>query len=259
MIIYKITNKINGKVYIGQTVRSLRDRWYGHCNAPTNTAIHHAIVKYRKENFTIEQIDSAKTREELDQKEIYWIQFYDCLAPNGYNVTKGGVHYEITEKTREKHRQCKGENHPMYGKHLSNSHKEKLRLAFLGEKNHFYGKKHSNATKERLRLINLGKKHSPETIEKMKISNAGERNGFYGRKHSSESKRKMSEYHKSLTGENNPKNKPIKCIETNEVFPSIRIASQKLSIGETLISRVCCGKLPHTHKLHFMFIQEFLQ
>lgn len=254
MIIYKITNKLNGKVYIGQTIRTLTERWYGHCNAPTDMAIHNAIKKYGKENFTIEQIDEANDRDELDRKEIYWIKVYDCISPKGYNITKGGVHYEVTEATRNKHKLYCGEKHPMYGKHLSETHKAKLRNAFLGDKNHFYGKTHSKETKEKLRNLNLGKKHSPQTIQKMREANAGEKNGFYGKRHNVESKKKMSDYRKSLVGKCNPKNKRVKCIETNEVFPSIRLAAEALGVGETLISRVCCGKLPHTHKLHFVFI-----
>ena len=105
MIVYKITNKINGKVYIGQTIRPLITRWRQHYN-PSNsncTALHRAIKKYGKECFTIEQIDVACDRDELDEKEQYWIAFYDSINPeNGYNLRLGGEHHTVSDETRYK-------------------------------------------------------------------------------------------------------------------------------------------------------------
>lgn len=90
-IIYKITNHITGKSYVGQTIRPLKRRWQEHCqNAERCKVLHRAIMKYGKDNFTIEQIDTANTSKELNDKEIYWIKFYNTLVPNGYNMTEGG-------------------------------------------------------------------------------------------------------------------------------------------------------------------------
>ena len=91
--IYKITNKINGKSYIGQTIQNVKERFYQHCatkcsKAVSNMAIHRAIKKYGKSNFTvevIEEIDSAN----LNDRERYWIKYYNSYN-NGYNSTKGG-------------------------------------------------------------------------------------------------------------------------------------------------------------------------
>jgi group I intron endonuclease len=72
MIIYKITNNINNKVYIGQTIESIKKRWQRHtwrCTIERNKmAITNAIIKYGKENFIIEQIDIANSIEELNEK-----------------------------------------------------------------------------------------------------------------------------------------------------------------------------------------------
>lgn len=91
MIIYKVTNMVNGKLYIGQTTRTLEQRWREHCCSSSQcTYLHNAIVKYGKENFKIEQIDIALDQEELDYKEQQYIKCYDTLVPNGYNLTTGG-------------------------------------------------------------------------------------------------------------------------------------------------------------------------
>lgn len=91
--IYKITNTINGKSYIGQTIQNVKERFYQHCatkcsKAVSSMAIHRAIKKYGKSNFTvevIEEIDSAN----LNDRERYWIKYYNSYN-NGYNSTKGG-------------------------------------------------------------------------------------------------------------------------------------------------------------------------
>lgn len=90
MIIYKITNKINNKCYIGQTINTLEGRWERHKNdALSNRLDTHfarAIRKYGSDNFVTEVIDTATTAEELTQKEKYWIQYYNSIE-NGYNET----------------------------------------------------------------------------------------------------------------------------------------------------------------------------
>ena len=90
--IYKIENMQNGKVYIGQTTKLLSERFQAHVNAAksgSNLKLSRAIRKYGKESFVISEIDSAETKEELNLKEIYWIDFYDSLN-SGYNMTLGG-------------------------------------------------------------------------------------------------------------------------------------------------------------------------
>ena len=92
-VIYKITNKINGKVYIGQTVQDVKERFYQHCaekcgEAVANMTIHKAIKKYGKQNFTLEVIEIVN-KSNLNEREIYWIQKYNSYY-NGYNSTKGG-------------------------------------------------------------------------------------------------------------------------------------------------------------------------
>ena len=91
--IYKITNTINGKSYIGQTIQNVKERFYQHCatkcsQAILNMVIHKAINKYGKSNFTIEVIEEVESTN-LNDRERYWIRYYDSYN-NGYNSTKGG-------------------------------------------------------------------------------------------------------------------------------------------------------------------------
>lgn len=95
MFIYKITNTINKKIYIGQVYnKSVQDRFERHIrevNPKHPIILDRAIYKYGKENFVCEQIDSANSLEELNQKEKYWIKYYNSTNRNiGYNLTDGG-------------------------------------------------------------------------------------------------------------------------------------------------------------------------
>lgn len=87
-IIYRITNKVNGKSYIGQTRYTLEFRWRQHQHKSDNTYFHNAIRKYGKDNFTIEILEECNISD-LDSKEIFYIAKYDTFN-NGYNLTIGG-------------------------------------------------------------------------------------------------------------------------------------------------------------------------
>lgn len=85
--IYKITNDINKKVYIGMTTRNVELRWKEHLRH-SSQLIDAAIQQLGKEHFKIEVIEEC-SEEEVDDKEIYWIKFYNSYE-EGYNVTLGG-------------------------------------------------------------------------------------------------------------------------------------------------------------------------
>ena len=107
MIIYKITNLINQKVYIGQTTKSLEERMLQHRNAFVShqkTYLYGAMHKYGWDNFKFEVIDtSAQTKEELDNLERYYISKYNSMV-EGYNMTEGGDSNPMDcERSREKH------------------------------------------------------------------------------------------------------------------------------------------------------------
>lgn len=132
MLIYKITNLLNGKSYIGQTTKPLKERMRKHYTT-TNVLIDKEIARCGINNFTVDVIDKAENRDELNQKEIYWIAKYNTLIPNGYNQCYGGATtkgYRHTLATKNKMSQLKqgmylGKDNPFFGKHHSAEQIEK--------------------------------------------------------------------------------------------------------------------------------------
>lgn len=107
--IYKITNKVNGKLYIGQSI-NIAQRWKAHKTRPFNfnstqyeSPLYRAIRKYGLSNFTFEVLEEC-TEEELNQKEKSYIAYYQsCNPEKGYNLTTGGqnsvtVNSKMTEE-----------------------------------------------------------------------------------------------------------------------------------------------------------------
>lgn len=93
--IYKITNQINEKIYIGLSTNCIR-RWWDHYSKSYNSSkkddiekpLYRAMRKYGRENFSFEIIEECE-EEKLSEREIYWIDFYDSYE-DGYNATRGG-------------------------------------------------------------------------------------------------------------------------------------------------------------------------
>lgn len=92
--IYKITNKINKKCYIGKTIRPVQIRWSEHIQESkknNNIPLYNAFNKYGIENFLFEIIETNIPNEQIDIKEKYYINFYSSkVNQNGYNVADGG-------------------------------------------------------------------------------------------------------------------------------------------------------------------------
>lgn len=87
-IIYKVTNKVNGKSYIGQTRYTLEFRWRQHLHKKDNVYFHNAIKKYGAENFSLEVLEECDV-DKLNSREIFYIAKYNTFE-NGYNLTLGG-------------------------------------------------------------------------------------------------------------------------------------------------------------------------
>lgn len=100
MLIYRIYNTVNGKSYIGQTIKKPEDRWQEHLQHVNgkhindqSKVLYKAMRKYGIDNFAFEILqDNIETYEQLDKAEIYWIDYYDSFL-HGYNATRGGQLY----------------------------------------------------------------------------------------------------------------------------------------------------------------------
>jgi group I intron endonuclease len=142
MIIYKTTNLINGKIYIGQDSKN-RPQYLG-----SGVYLKKAIKKYGKNNFIKEILeDSISTKDILNLREIYWIKKFNSIDSNiGYNLTKGGngsLGIKVSEEKRKKiseslkgkpksklHKQRLSES--QRGKILSESHRQALSESHKG-------------------------------------------------------------------------------------------------------------------------------
>lgn len=102
MIIYKITNKNTGLCYIGQTTGKLTSRWHRHKTTKSCQKLFNAIQKYGPDAFSQQIIGTYTTLDDLNNAEEYFIDFYNSLSPNGYNLHTGGNNHKVSEETRLK-------------------------------------------------------------------------------------------------------------------------------------------------------------
>ena len=96
--IYIIKNNFNDKVYIGQTTKTIKERYKQHTLSKDNSAIHKSMRKHGIENFYVLEIEECPN-EKLNEREIYWIKYYNSYNV-GYNMTKGGQNEGLTEACR---------------------------------------------------------------------------------------------------------------------------------------------------------------
>lgn len=158
MIIYKITNRVNGRSYIGQTVKSLKQRKRKHLSDAKfyrdSFYFHNAIRKYGLRNFKWEIIHWCGNINFLNQLEIFYIGYYDTYN-NGYNLTEGGGG-------------VRGHKH-------SDETRKKIFLTRIG-------KKYSAETLKKMSAARLGKKVSAEIRKKISLAKIGKNNPSYGKR-----------------------------------------------------------------------------
>lgn len=179
--IYKATNTVNGKVYIGQTVESLNDRIGGHITKVNNGScycFHNAIRKHGVDVFTWEAICFCSSKAEANKKESEFIIIFSSKVPTGYNMTDGGegtLGCRPSKETRAK---------------LSKA--QKMFIQRTGKIN-FLGMKHTPESRAKITTAQLGKKRGPHSAKHKENIRAA----LQGRKLTEEQKLKIS---KSLTG-----------------------------------------------------------
>lgn len=186
--IYVVTNKINGKQYVGQTINPHLPRGHGRLMKV-------AYKKYGVDGFDYKVIASGiNNRNTLNCLERMWISIFNTISPNGYNIESGGSEKQVwSEQRRKAHSEAKigrkinrpiGSKSGMKGKKFPEEGKIKLSIAMKGNK-HMAGKKASEETRAKMSASqkahwnsvgvhpNTGKKASLETKAKMSISHTG--------------------------------------------------------------------------------------
>ena len=222
--IYLIRNKVNNKIYIGQTINSFDKRYKGGLyNATSNIHLKNSIDKYGIENFEInKQFDVAYSKEELDGLEDMYIKMYKTYINDyGYNKKFGGANGKLNQEALNK---ISGENHYNYGKKLSEETKQKIR------ENH--------------------------------ADNKGEKCYWYGKKLSEEHRANLSKNHADVKGANNGHAKKVRCITTNKIFDTVTEAQLFYEIKSASNISSCCrgnrktaGKLKDGTKLKWEYVE----
>ena len=226
---YMVTNKINGKVYVGShswDKEGIDPNYYG-----SGTAITRAVKKYGKENFQVEVLYYYNTIEECRADEERILTEYDVKnCPHSYNLKNSAIGFTskdvkgriLSEEHKQKISQAnkgknnsqygkRGKDSPNYGKHHTAESRKKMSEAQKGEKHPLYGKHLSEETRKKISQAHKGKTVSEETRKKISQAFKGEKHPLYGKRgkdsprygkhHTEDAKRKMSE---SKKGENNP-------------------------------------------------------
>ena len=186
--IYRITNKANGKTYIGQhKYKKLNDSYIG-----SGVLIKKAIKKYGIENFKKEILEFDIPNVDLanDWEQMY-ILFERAKGKAEYNIANGGNGSEaVSEETKKKLSEAlKGRPSPMKGKHLSEEIRKKISEAHRGYH-------HSEETRKKLAELHKGKKLSEETKKKISEVKKGKPAWNRGKYCSEETKKKLSEAQK---------------------------------------------------------------
>lgn len=229
-IVYKITNLVNNKFYIGAHKQKFVDPYKCDNYWSSSDYVHDSIKKHGIENFKRETIEVCKSWKEALKREIYWIAELKsniCRYPDslGMNRNDGGWGGDEVSGNG------KGKDHPNYGRKHTEESKQKMSESQKGKiiseetkakiSKANKGRIVTNETKQKLSLAKKGKKNSEEHKKNIKQNHArlsGKDHHFYGKKHKDSTKKKMSENHYDNSGYNCFLNKYIYTVSNGEDY-----------------------------------------
>jgi group I intron endonuclease len=221
MIIYKITNKLNGKAYIGQTVRKLWERLKEH-RKNKGSVMNRAFRKYGKDSFSIEILAECQSIEELNEKEIYFISKFNTIKPNGYNIVAGGGNCLASEETKRKMSENRrGSKHPLFGTHRSQETKDAIAQGRIGLVV-------SEETRLKISKANKGRSQTEEHSRKISDS-------LKGKSKSEEHKSNLSKAQKGKKRSVASNRKRVIDNDTFIVYSSIKEASKATNLSTRTI------------------------
>lgn len=243
--IYKITNKINNKVYIGQTVKTRpSDRFSQHRyiarhleQEKSNSYLHQAMAKYGVDNFAFEVVEIVEN-DKLNEREQYWINFYDSLVPHGYNLTIGGEGTSgfSRPQTLEEKEKRKQSNKQFYIDHPDALQKLSQRTKQLWEDEGY-----------RKRVTEGNKQFAQEHPD----LNKGQNNPMYGKRHTEEALSKIQSYATT---------RKVKIIQLDkdtlqeiQIFSGVKDAEKALGVSHGWIS-----KAARTDKIAYGYRWKFI-
>ena len=238
--IYLYINKINGHKYVGQA-KNFNNRHYGHISESKrkhrkeyNYPFNNAIRKYGIENFEIIILkEDLSTQCLMNFWECYYIEKYNCLTKNNYNISSGGSNGNPLEgKTEEEIMEWKRKIGEKSKQYWENKTEEEMKE---------FSKKMSK--------MNKGKILSDEHKQRIKENHAnvkGENHPMYNKHHSETAKQKISDNHADFGGSKNPKAKKVSQYDMNgnliKIWDYIGQASKELGINRIGITNCCRGK-----------------
>ena len=259
--IYKHTNKINGKVYIGQTCQKPEHRWgsEGQFYTERQPAIHAAIQKYGWDNFEHEILNEGLTQDEANRQEKYWVKYFSANDPlYGYNLTGGGDNRgEVSMETRKKlsdNRKKYLAEHPEVLKQMNEASLKATRKAVICLENGIIYESAQEAQRQTgLDFRNLSRccHHEIYTVSNLHWE-------FYEEKYNDPKKcqlriEEIEKLKKKTSGTNKKK---VLCIETNEIFESATEAAHSKGISFGNICAVCRGDRKTTGGYHWKYITD---
>lgn len=217
-VIYCIINNLNGQIYVGQTKNFIkRQSHYIRNHHKNQIKLYNATQKYGWKNFSFEIIEDNISKENLNNREKYWIKHL-CAVEFGYNLTYGGQKSEYSYESRMKiSERMSGKNNPNYGKKKSITTRQRMSQSQIGSKNHQFGK-------------------------------VGIISHLFGIPKTADIKSKIKESKRHLM-------QSVKCIQTRIIFESTRECARQMNLHQSSISQYLKGKRNHVSGYTFELVQ----
>lgn len=273
MIIYRVTNKLNGKSYIGQTARPLEVRRGEHLRSAFNLArakypapLHLAISQDGKTNFEWEVLETGTSPEHLNERECFYIKLLKTQVPHGYNQTVGGwmtdamgddIREKIAASMREAHKdpeyrakhypKLKGLVPPNKGVPMSEEQKVKVgkaRQAVYADPDYVnpnVGQKRTGVALDNLR----------EALKERTLPTGDAWKAAHGDQYTAEVREKMSQKRK---GKKPANTKQVMCVETGDVYAGLTEAAKGTGANRQSIYLQIKGKLKKAGGFTFRYV-----